>query len=155
MCPVEKAIACAIQRHLASVSIPRALAAIDRMSNCDASHTGKSLNLAAVDRWHKALSESGTELADPVIMLEAMSELFESAASLVPDAPVPIEKRSAWIEMRDAVASFVNLAGELADKIDLAYGTDIWPTFMRRTDAMMVRQMVGMPPMAKPKHGLH
>lgn len=144
MCPVEKAIARAMERYLATVSIPRALAAVDGFSDFDPTYGGDPDRFAAVSRWRKALADGGAEASDPALMLDAMCSLFAVAAMRVPVGPALAGERVMKEEQRDAVASCVVLAQELAEMFDEANGTEIGSAFLRQADAMIAGQSAGV-----------
>jgi hypothetical protein len=122
---------------LATVSIPRALAAVDGLWDFDPDYGGDPARFASVHRWRKALARGGAEACDPELMTEAMCALCVGAALRVALGPAPVGERQMMDELRETVVGCLYLAQELAEMLDEANGSAIWPAFVRRTDAMI------------------
>lgn len=137
MTPIEQAIARAMAQYLATVSIPRALAAMDGLWDFDPDYGGNPSRFASVHRWRKALARGGAEACDPELVTEAMCDLCVGAALRVAVGPAPVGERQMMDELRQTVVGCLYLAQELAEMLDEANGSEIWPTFVRRTDAII------------------
>ncbi|MFO7641903.1 MAG: hypothetical protein R6X17_11765 [Candidatus Competibacteraceae bacterium] len=126
MSPIEAAMARAIARYLATVSIPQALAALDTLWDFDPDFGGDPGRFAVIHRWRKELASDGADAFAPEVVLGALCALCEGTVLRIPEARVaPPDQCSMKEESLRLIGATIVLGLELAEMIDEATGARI------------------------------